>query len=133
MAETPQKQQTVIVGSNSPATLQLKGSDADIAITLDVTNKFLRTIYTKKSETQTLTELLNEEIQYIRLAKSDRLESRLYSEGSRIRSEYSKIKGGNKQAKHNQKIRKIAIMKNEIENFSEIQTHQLLNEPISTP
>ena len=133
MAETPQKQQTVIVGSNSPATLQLKGSDADIAITLDVTNKFLRTIYTKKSETQTLTELLNEEIQYIRLAKSDRLESRLYSEGSRIRSEYSKIKGGNKQAKHNQKIRKIAIMKNEIENFSEIQIHQLLNEPISTP
>ena len=58
MAETPQKQQTINVGTHSPATLQLKDSDVEVAITLDVTHKTLRTIYANRSENQSMTELL---------------------------------------------------------------------------
>ena len=99
MAETPQKQETINIGTHSPATLQLKDSNADVAITLDVTNKIFRTIYTKRSNNLSLTEQLNEELKYIRLLKSDRLESRLYTEGCRIDTGYRKLKGGIKQTK----------------------------------
>ena len=133
MAETPQKQQTIDIGSHSPVTLQLKDSNADVAITLDVSNKILRTIYAKRSNNLSLTEQLNEELKYIRLLKSDRLESRLYTEGCRIDKEYRKLKGGNDQTKHNQKIRKIAILKHEIENATEIQTNRFALESASTP
>ena len=90
MAETPQKHQTINVGTRSPATLLLKDSDVEVAITLDVTHKTLRTIYAIKSENESMTKLLNEDVNYIRLVKSHCLKARLYSEGSRIPREYSK-------------------------------------------
>lgn len=92
----------------------------EIFLTLDISNKFLRKNQCNINENRTFVDIINTALDHVQLRSSQRLETRLLNESSRSVAVYKSTKGGNNKIKCDKKVKKIAVLQNELQIVSDV-------------
>ena len=111
--------------TESPRIIQLD-SNSEIPLTIELSNKLLRTIETGSPNSRSVVnflnaklnhfQFLNAKLNHFQLSPSSRLEERLKNEISRTGSAYKKCKCGRNKLQFDKKVKKISVTSAEIVN-----------------
>ena len=127
MSFTPVKGKKFGIGTQSSKLFQLSSTE-DVALTLDLTNRFLRNLQIdselSSTNSRSLIEILNSKFEHVQFHENSRLEERLRIEVFKSVAGIKKCKGGRQRSMYDAKVKKIAILASEIVNVQELKKEQ---------